>query len=184
LIVLECISEEDEALQILHEINDLVSRGYDHKDIAVLYRANFQSRVIEEKFSEHKVPYYIENGLNFYNRREVKLLLDYLRVIQNPDSDESDEALINIINIPARYISRKFVNELVQFAAKKGIHLYEALRSISIALPYVKKNVKAFIAFLDPLIRDAGSMVPSEVLSIIREVLDYEILAGLYYLRS
>ncbi len=173
-IVLECMSEEDEALQLVHEINDLVSRGYEHKDIAVLYRANFQSRVIEEKFSEHKVPYYIESGLNFYNRREVKILLDYLKVINNPDSDEGDEALVNILNVPNRYIGRKFVNELVQFASKKGIHLYEALRSISIALPYVKKNVKAFIAFLDPLIRDAGSMVPSEVIQLLRDTLDYD----------
>ena len=173
-IVLECISEEDEALQLVYEINDLVSRGYEHKNIAVLYRANFQSRVIEEKFSEHKVPYYIENGLNFYQRREVKILLDYLRVIHNPNSDEGDEALVNILNVPNRYIGRKFITELNEYASKKEIHLYEALKSMSIALPYVKKNVKEFITFLSPLIGDAGSMVPSEILSIIREVLEYD----------
>ena len=174
LIVLECISEEDEALQLVYEINDLVSRGYEHKDISVLYRANFQSRVIEEKFSEHKIPYYIENGLNFYNRREVKILLDYLRVIHSPNSEESDGALLNILNIPNRYLGRKFISELENYTANQDMYLYQSLRSLPIDLPYIKKNVKEFIAFLDPLISDAGSMVPSEVLSIIREVLDYD----------
>ena len=82
VIVLEASSEEGEALNLVNEISELVNhRGFEYKDIAVLYRANFQSRVIEEVFSQHKIPYHIENGLNFYTRPEVKHLLNYLRVI-------------------------------------------------------------------------------------------------------
>jgi DNA helicase-2/ATP-dependent DNA helicase PcrA len=72
--VLESSNEETEALSIVDEVNDLVKNGgYAYKDIAVLYRANFQSRIFEEIFTQHKIPYHIENGLNFYNRSEVKI---------------------------------------------------------------------------------------------------------------
>ena len=73
VIVLESSSEETEALSLVNEIRELVDRrGYAYTDIAVLYRCNFQSRVIEEAFSQHKIPYHIENGLCFYDRREVQ----------------------------------------------------------------------------------------------------------------
>ena len=62
---------------------------------------------MEEAFSQHKIPYHIENGLCFYDRREVRILLDYLRVIANPNSEEGDEALKSIINVPNRYIGQK-----------------------------------------------------------------------------
>ena len=84
ITILECISEEDEAKLIAEEITDLTSKGYEHKDIAVLYRANFQSRVVEESFLQSKIPYRIENGMSFYERREVKILLDYLRGDERP----------------------------------------------------------------------------------------------------
>ena len=128
-------------LNLINEITELVDhQGYAYKDIAVLYRANFQSRTIEEVFSQHKIPYHIENGQNFYNRSEVRNLLDYLRVISNPDSDEGDEALQNILNVPNRYISRKFTSELTEFSDKRKVHLYEGLKEITIDLPYVRKE--------------------------------------------
>ena len=172
VIVMECISEEDEAKSVADEIIDLTSKGYEHKDIAILYRANFQSRVVEECFLQLKIPYRIENGMSFYQRREVKILLDYLRVINSPDSDDADEALRNFINFPNRYIGRKFIGELERFAANNGLHLYPALRSIPIELPYVRKNVKELIHFLDPLIEQP--MEPGELISLLRSALDYD----------
>ena len=74
VVVLESSNEEGEALNMVSEISDLVQRrGFAHKDIAVLYRCNFQSRVIEEVFSRLKVPFHIENGTNFYHRTEVRV---------------------------------------------------------------------------------------------------------------
>ncbi|MGA2226388.1 MAG: ATP-dependent helicase [Syntrophobacteraceae bacterium] len=173
VVVLECISEEDEAKLIAEEVIDLTSKGYEHKDIAILYRANFQSRVIEEVFLQQKIPYRIENGMSFYQRREVKILLDYLRVIHVPESDEGDESLkAGVINFPNRYIGRKFIGELERFAAKNGLHLYAALRTMPIELPYVRKNVKELIQFLDPLMEQP--LEPGELISLLRGALDYD----------
>ena len=171
--VLECISEEDEAKSVADEIIDLTSKGHEYKDIVVLYRANFQSRVVEECFLQLKIPYKIENGMSFYQRREIKILLDYLRVILAPESDEGDESLKGgVINFPNRYIGRKFIGELERFAAKNGLHLYAALRTMPIELPYVRKNVKELIQFLNPLMEQP--LEPGELISLLRGALDYD----------
>ena len=175
VIVLESSSEETEALALVNEIRELVERrGYAHTDIAVLYRCNFQSRVIEESFSQHKIPYHIENGLCFYDRREVRILLDYLRVITNPNSEEGDEALKSIINVPNRYIGRKFMAELDEFQPGSSLHLYDKLKSMPIELPYIRKNVREFTQLIDPLIVDAETLQPAELIQLLRSALDYD----------
>jgi DNA helicase II / ATP-dependent DNA helicase PcrA len=175
VIVIESSSEETEALAVVSEIRDLVEhKGYAHTDIAVLYRCNFQSRWLEECFLQHKVPYRIENGLCFYDRREVKILLDYLRVIVNPNSEQGDEALKSIINVPNRYIGRKFIAELEDFKGGSGMHLYEKLKAMPIDLPYIRKNVREFIQLLDSLIEDAPNRHPAEAISLLRVALDYD----------
>jgi len=175
VIVLEASNEEGEALNLVAEIRDLVERrGYLYMDLAVLYRCNFQSRVIEEVFSQHKIPYHIANGLSFYQRREVKILLDYLRLILVPDSSEGDEGLLGVINIPNRYIGKKFVKELEEFASGNDLHLYPALRSIPVELPYVRKNVREFTNLLDPLMEDAQNLDPAEVIHLLRIILDLD----------
>jgi DNA helicase-2/ATP-dependent DNA helicase PcrA len=173
--VLESSSEETECLAVVTEINDLVERlGYRHKDIAVLYRANFQSRILEEVFLRNKVPYQIQSGLGFYDRREVRLLLDYLRVIAGPDSDEADESLLRIINVPNRYLGREFCENLKQHAKKERLHLYEALGTMRIVLPYIRKNVLEFIRFMDPLVADAENLEPADTIHLLRSALDYD----------
>ena len=175
VIVLESSSEETEALAVVSEIRELVERkGFTYTDIAVLYRCNFQSRWLEECFLQHKVPYRIENGLCFYDRREVKILLDYLRFIVNPNSEQGDEALKNIINVPNRYIGRKFVAELEDFKSDSGMHLYQKLKAMPIELPYIRKNVREFIQLINPLIEDAPNRHPSEVINFLRVALDYD----------
>jgi DNA helicase-2/ATP-dependent DNA helicase PcrA len=175
VIILESSSEETEALALVNEINDLVERkDFIYQDIAVLYRANFQSRIVEEAFQQHKIPYHIQNGLCFYDRSEVKILLDYLRVISNPDRDEADDALVHILNVPNRYIGRKFIQELKEFSRQLGAHLYEGLKSMGIELPYIRKNVREFIAFMDPLINDAENLAPADLIQLLRVSLDYD----------
>jgi len=175
VIVLESSSEETEALGVVNEINDLVERNdYQYKDIAILYRCNFQSRVLEEAFLQNKIPYHIENGLNFYDRREVRIMLDYLRVISGPESEDGDDALVNILNVPNRYIGRKFIQELKNFAFKRDVYLYTALKSMPMMLLYIRKNVKEFIGFLDPLIDDADNLEPAELINLIRVSLDID----------
>jgi DNA helicase II / ATP-dependent DNA helicase PcrA len=175
VIVLESSSEEAEALSLVNEIRELVDRrGYAYTDIACLYRCNFQSRHLEEAFSQHKIPYHIENGLCFYDRREVRIMLDYLRVITNPNSEEGDEALKSIINVPNRYIGRKFMAELEDFKSDASMNLYAKLKAIPIELPYIRKNVREFITLIDPLIQDAETLQPAELIQLLRSALDYD----------
>jgi DNA helicase II / ATP-dependent DNA helicase PcrA len=175
VIVLESSSEETEALSLVNEIRELVDRrGYAYTDIACLYRCNFQSRHLEESFSQHKIPYHIENGLCFYDRREVRILLDYLRAIVNPNTEEGDEALKSIINVPNRYIGRKFMAELDEFQPGSSLHLYDKLKFMPIELPYIRKNVREFIQLIDPLIVDADNLQPAELIQLLRSALDYD----------
>jgi DNA helicase-2/ATP-dependent DNA helicase PcrA len=175
VIVLEASSEEGEALNIVNEVNELMQRDdISHNDLCVLFRCNFQSRVIEEAFCQHKIPYYIENELNFYQRKEVANLLDYLRLISEPQSDKGDEALKSILNVPNRYISRKFVYELETYTQKKELHLYEALKVIPIALVYIRKNVKKMVELLDALMEISDELEPAELIRDLRVSLDYD----------
>lgn len=175
VIVLESSSEEGEATNLVNEIKELVDcRGFALKDIAVLYRANFQSRIIEGAFCQHKIPYHIENGQNFYQRFEVKVLLDYLRVINDPNSETGNEGLKSIINVPNRYIGRKFTAELEDYAGRQGKHLYEALKSMRVDVPYLRKNIKEFTRLMDPLIEDAKNLNPADVIHLLRNALDYD----------
>ncbi len=175
VMVLESSSEESEAQMIVNEIQDLIGRhDYLYSEIACLYRANFQSRLLEDAFLQHKIPYHIINGLSFYARYEVKILLDYLRVVFDPLSVSGDEALVNILNVPNRYIGRKFIQELESFATDKGIHLYEGLQTMIIKLPYLRKNIRDFIGFMAPLIEDSGNLRPAEVIRLIRLSMDMD----------
>ena len=101
-------------------------------------------------------------------------MLDYLRLISNPLSDEGDEALRNIINVPNRYIGRKFMADLDDFQSGSDMHLYEKLKAMPIELPYIRKNVKEFIQFIDPLIEDAENLQPAELIQLLRVSLDYD----------
>ncbi len=174
-VVFHAETEEDEANLIALEILDMVERQrFRHKDIAVLYRNNFQSRAIEEVFTKEKIPYHIENGMNFYERREVKILLDYLKVIDNPNSEEGDEALKSIINIPNRYIGRKFISELEAFSIQNDKNLWDGLNFMTVEVPYLRHNVRVFTEILKPLIRDSPKMNPAEVIAVLRESLNYD----------
>jgi len=175
VIVLESSNEETEAMQVIMEIQDLVERqSYKYADIVVLYRANFQSRVLEEACLKHKMPYHITNGMNFYDRFEIKILLDYLRFITDPDSEAGNIALASIINIPNRYIGRKFVNDLEKKAVENNRHLYEQLKSMRIKIPYIRRSVKEFTEFIEHIISCSDDMTPAEMIDLIRVSLDYD----------
>jgi DNA helicase-2/ATP-dependent DNA helicase PcrA len=175
VVVLEASNEQTEALGVVNEIVDLIERrGYQYSDIAVLYRANFQSRYVEEGFLQNKIPYHIQNGQTFYDRREVRCLLDYLRVIRYPDTDEGDEALLNILNVPVRYISNAIKDQLKEYSRHRGFRLYRGLQTMVIMVPYVRKLIKEMLAFMDPLIESAEYLEPVQVIQSIRSTFDYD----------
>lgn len=175
VVVLEASNEETEALGVVNEVVDLVERrGYQYNDIAVLYRANFQSRYVEEAFLQNKIPYHISNGQTFYDRWEVRCLLDYLRVIHAPDTDEADEALMRILNVPVRYVSNKVKDQLRVYCRERGIHYYQGLKSMIITVPYVRKLIKELVEFMAPLIENADTLEPVQVIQQIRMIFDYD----------
>ncbi len=116
----------DEAHYVSKEINKLIDQGVEYKDIAVLYRTNAQSRLFEEAFITDQIPYHIVGGVGFYNRKEIKDVLAYLRLIYN---DKDDISLLRVINVPKRGIGNKTVENLIKKAEEEHTSLYEAITS-------------------------------------------------------
>ncbi|MFC1513474.1 ATP-dependent helicase [candidate division KSB1 bacterium] len=171
IIVLEAENEEDEARIIVEEVHDLVKNEYSHKDIAVLFRANFQVRILQEYFSRANIPYKLDKKSgNFYTKKEIRILLDYLRFITEPDS----EVLLKILNVPTRYIGKRFIRQLEEYADDKEIPLLQALKEMPISISYVKENVSNFISVVGGLFNIAHKTKPRDMLEMLREALDYD----------
>ena len=119
-------NEKEEASFVGTEIKDLISKGIKEEDIAVLYRTNAQSRVIEEEMLKRNIKYRIVGSFYFYNRKEIKDLLCYLRLINNHKDDIS---LLRIINTPKRGIGEKTIDNLTNTAFENSTSIYEAISS-------------------------------------------------------
>ena len=123
--------ERDEAAWIADNIMNLKRAGEKLGDTAVLYRTNAQSRVLEEMLMRASIPYKVFGGQRFYDRKEIRDVIAYLRVIANPTDDIS---LRRIINVPRRSIGDSTVQMLIDHAAKEGMPLYSALGDLPSAL--------------------------------------------------
>lgn len=175
IIILKALTEEDEAEKVVTEIMNLVeSRGFEYRDIAVLYRANSQSRSIEEAFSKHNIPYRIESEANFYNRYEVNILLQYLVLIDAPDSFDADNALKAVINVPSRYVSHGFMVDLESFAEANDLHLYPALKFMPMQAHYLQQNLDEFTTLIDRFNKGKSWVEPVDMLQYIREALNLD----------
>src|SRR5688572_3109729 len=143
-------TQRDEADDIAARIADAVHKsGRRPRDFAVFYRTNALSRQIEHSLREHVVPYQIVNGLEFYQRKEIKDILAYLNLLNNP---RSDVALLRIINTPTRGIGKATVDRLRDHARMKGLPLLEAARQAGVIEGLSKKSAVAvarFVALFD-----------------------------------
>ena len=119
-------NERDEAQYVIRKIKELINKDVDYKDIAILYRTNAQSRVIEEEMLKENLPYRVIGSINFYNRKEIKDLLAYLRLIHNFKDNVS---LLRVINTPKRGIGLKTIENLTQKADEQYTSIYEAIDS-------------------------------------------------------
>jgi DNA helicase-2/ATP-dependent DNA helicase PcrA len=125
-VVFEAYTEQEEAQFVVREIEQLVAKGTFHLgDFAVMYRTNAQSRVLEEAFIRYGVPYRLVAGTRFYERREVKDVIAYFRLIQNPQDSVS---LQRVINVPGRGIGPTTVAKLSSWAQSMGASAYDAMR--------------------------------------------------------
>lgn len=124
ITVYEAINEHDEARFVVRTILKGIDEGRSFNDFAVLYRTNAQSRVIEDVFMKYDVPYQIIGSQKFYDRKEIKDIISYLRVILNPLDDIS---VLRVINVPKRNIGASTVEKLQGYASSRGISLMQAV---------------------------------------------------------
>ena len=122
--VYEADEESYESMYVARTIRELVREGYSYSDFAVLMRVNALTRSFEQEFSADGIPFKVFGGFKFYDRKEIKDMLAYLRLVANPFDNE---ALIRIINFPRRGIGAKTLEILEDYAKKSGISDYEAL---------------------------------------------------------
>lgn len=116
--------ERDEARYVAQEIDRLKTKDRRYSDFAILYRTNAQSRTFEEALSGREIPYRVLGGLRYYDRKEVKDIISYMRLVQNP---ADDLALVRIINEPKRGIGAKTVEKLRALAGVRNSSLFETL---------------------------------------------------------
>ena len=124
----EAFDEREEAQFVLREVERLNAAGTRMGDIAILYRTNAQSRAVEDVFVRYGMPYRLVGGTRFYERKEVKDVLAYLRLVANPYDAVS---LQRVVNVPARGIGAKSSAELGRWARSLGVSAYEALRLVA-----------------------------------------------------
>lgn len=129
---------------IANKIKKMVPNEYKYSDIAVLVRASYQIRALEETLINYGIPYRIVDGTKFYDRREIKDIIAYLRLLQ---SDMDMLALERIINVPKRGIGEKTMDQLVNYAKSNNVNIIEALRQ-SVKLQLLSKSISEKIADL------------------------------------
>ena len=159
--------ERDEAAWICQRIRQLQRGGTPYGSIAILYRMHALSRVLEETLMRAGIPYHVYGGTRFYDRREVRDVLAYLRVIQNPADDIS---LSRIINVPKRAIGDSTVEQLTQYARQNDMSLYAAVAAPPDTLASrARKSVNDFSSLIVSLLL-AKEMLPLSEL--VQKVID------------
>ena len=140
----------------------MVREGFDRSDIAVLYRSNAQSRVIEHALFSAAIPYRVYGGLRFFERQEVKHALAYLRLVANPDDDTS---FLRIVNIPARGIGARSIEVLQDAARAAGSSLYSAALGLDSKVgSAIATKMAVFVKLIDRLRFETQAMPLSEMI--------------------
>jgi DNA helicase-2/ATP-dependent DNA helicase PcrA len=173
--LLAAADERDEAEWIAGELARRAGAGeWSYAEMAVLYRTNSQSRALEEAFRRAGVPYRLVGAISFYERREVKDLLAYLRLVANP---ADDEAFLRAIAVPRRGIGDTSLAALGTAAAGWGMRLLEAARAadrVPELRPNAREGFRAFAALVDGLAGRAGRLAPAQVLEELIGGINYE----------
>lgn len=167
-------TEREEALFITEKIQDLLENGsYTPNDIAILYRTNAQSRAIEDTLMKANMMYQIVGGLRFYDRKEIKDIIAYLRLITNPDDDISFE---RIVNVPKRGIGATSLERLRSYAVTHDLSFFQAINEIEhTGVP--ARAAQALVNFrqqMETLIRQQEFLPATEMVEQVLEQTNYE----------
>lgn len=167
LKVYSALDEHAEAYFIADTVQELATR-YMYRDMAVLYRTNSQSRVIEEVLVRKGIPYTVVGGVRFYERKEIKDVLAYLRVMVNP---RENVGLLRIINTPKRGIGKATIEALEQHAASTGVPIYELLKAPHSVpgLTRIPVGVGKFVELIEGLKAKTAGLPVSQAVNLVIE---------------
>ena len=171
----EAYSDLDEARFVIDEVRELIRDGLSPNQIAILYRSNAQSRVLEHELFTRAVPYKVYGGLRFFERQEIKHALAYLRLLGNPDDDS---AFLRVVNFPTRGIGARTLENLQAAAHQCNSSLYNAAASLS---GKGGQSVGAFIRLIESLRQETANLPLPEI---IEHVLDRSGLVQHYKLEK
>jgi DNA helicase-2/ATP-dependent DNA helicase PcrA len=175
--LLAAADERDEAEWVVRELERRSAAGeWRYPEMAVLYRTNAQSRAMEEAFRRAGIPYRLIGAISFYERREVKDLLAYLRLIANP---ADDEAFLRAVGVPRRGLGDTSLSVLGQTAAQWSKPLLATARAadrVPDLRPNVREAFRSFARLVDGLMERSGTLPPAEVLEQVIRGIDYEAL--------
>jgi DNA helicase II / ATP-dependent DNA helicase PcrA len=162
-------SEQTEAQFVTGKIKEMVDSGKrKYSDFAILYRTNAQSRVMEEVLLKSNIEYSIVGGIKFYDRKEIKDILAYLRLIANPDDDIS---LQRVINVPKRGVGATSIDKIARYAADHDISMFSALEEADF-IGLSPKITKAVIEFKEMVKGYTGMQEYLSVTELVEEILE------------
>lgn len=154
--IYEAVADGEEAQWLLEEIRQLIAEGATRAQIAILYRSNAQSRILEHALFSAAIPYKVYGGLRFFERAEVKHAIAYLRLVENP---ADDGAFLRVVNFPARGIGARSVEQLQDVASREGLGLVAAVPRLGGA---VMKKFEGFVALVDRMRRETRELPLAE----------------------
>lgn len=166
-------SAQDEARFVAYDIEKKIREGADYGDLAILYRTNAQSRMLEEQLVMSGIPYNVVGGTNFYSRREIKDILSYLKTISN---GRDDLACKRIINIPKRGIGATSIAKVQDYADEHGISFFDAV-CVADNIPSLGKSAAKFVPFVNMINvfrARAGEVTLSQLFDNILETIEYQ----------
>ncbi len=162
--VIEQPSDQQEALWLVEEIRLLLRDGYARDQIAVLYRANAQSRAIESALFNAAIPYKVYGGMRFFERAEIKHALAYLRLLHNPRDDTS---LLRVVNFPARGIGARSLEQLQDAARAAGCALVDAIDAVG---GRAAASLRGFVELIDRARADSSALSLPDMVRHVLEV--------------
>ncbi|WP_342616927.1 UvrD-helicase domain-containing protein [Rhodoferax sp. GW822-FHT02A01] len=161
--VYEAPTDFAEAQWMVDEMKQLIRDDYERKEIAVLYRSNAQSRVIETALFNSGMPYRVYGGLRFFERAEIKHALAYLRLLENPNDDTS---FMRVVNFPARGIGARSIEQLQDIAKATGCSLHDAVSTLT---GRAGAAIAGFVAKIDVLREQTSGMNLRDIISVMLE---------------
>lgn len=160
-------SEHEEANGIASRIKTLKNQGVSLGDVAILYRTNAQSRVLEEKMIYENLPYKVFGGQNFYGRKEIRDMIAYLRLLVNASDDQSVK---RIINVPKRGIGATTVDKISAFAIENDMNFYDALLDIE-EIPGMARTVDKIRKFTDLIEKFKNMLYDGDFISVVYDAI-------------